>query len=62
LKFNDAINNVKSERKRKPKVDKVTPQVNLRKGAHSLYTNETPLVAEMRNRVESNYTTRSGEM
>ena len=32
-----------------------------RKGAHSLYTTDNPLNIENRVRVESNYTTRSGD-
>eukprot|EP00347_Sterkiella_histriomuscorum_P003296 403364829 len=78
IRFNDEINNVKTERKRKPapktKVENVEGQnsqqiesnqqsniVDRRKGAQSLYTNINPLNVENRIRIESNYTTRSGD-
>ncbi len=75
IRFNDEINNVKTERKRKTahiKQEVVKPNNLLRdgyiinnpdrrKGAQSLYTNVNPLNIENRVRIESNYTTRSGE-
>ncbi|CDW79087.1 camp-dependent protein kinase catalytic [Stylonychia lemnae] len=77
IRFNDEINNVKSERKRKPapkirhenqenqdqeeQQKIILDQLDRRKGAQSLYTNINPLNVENRIRIESNYTTRSGE-
>ena len=83
IRFNDEVNHVKSERRRKPNPvggvvkprnyqllprDTSTdinnnPLAVRRKGAQSLYTNGDPLHIEgARNgRIESNYTTRSGD-
>ena len=64
IRFNDEINFVKTERKRKvhvKNINNVHRNVASRKIAHSLYTSEAPLASERRMRIESNYTTRSGD-
>ena len=60
IRFNDEVNNIKSERKRK-NINKISIGKEERKGAQSLYTCVNPLNIENRNRIESNYTTRSGD-
>ena len=69
IKYYDVINHVVSERKRKNNPQKdfqnLTTDIN-RKGAQSLFTNQTLLAENInsnqdRMRIESNYTVRSGD-